>query len=64
MTQWILNYNGKIIPTRTAKKLMDNQLTLSDEVEKGKRYAFDKEIVFILGDSIEFSPAALEQKSL
>ena len=43
---------------------MDNQLTLSDEVEKGKRYAFDKEIVSILGESIEFPPAALEQKSL
>ena len=43
---------------------MDDHLYPINEVEKGKRDAFDKKIISILGESIELPPAALDSKQL
>ena len=62
--QWILKDNGKIISRRTVKKLTAEHLTLSNEVEKGKSYAFDKKFRYILDESIDLTPEALDPKYL
>ena len=62
MTQCILKDNGRIIPWRTVKKLTIEHLDPSNEVEKGKRYDFDKKFRSILGNSVDLPPSALEPK--
>ena len=64
MTQWIINYNENIIPRRTVKKLMAENLSPINEVEKSKRRTFDKKFVSILGDSIDLPPVAPDPKFL
>jgi len=49
MAQAVLNANGKVIPRRTIRKLLKNEI--HSETEKRKRSIFDDLILKRLGDS-------------
>lgn len=57
MTQWVLKYNGQVVPRRTLQSLTPQQLAPSNEVEARKRADFDANIKSILGDSFTLPPA-------
>ena len=51
MTQWCLKSNGQVVPRRTVKRLIAEQLAPSNAVEIAKISGFDADIKRRLGDS-------------
>ena len=56
MAQWILKFNGKIVPRRSVRRLTPGELALSNETEVRKRQQFDENIQSKLGDSYSLPP--------
>ena len=60
MSQWILKDNGQIVPRRTARKLMPEEM--NNPVEDRKREIFDNMIREKLGDSLSPPPKPLKDQ--
>ena len=60
MSQWILKDNGQIVPRRTARKLMPEEM--NNPVEDRNREIFDNMIREKLGDSLSPPPKPLKDQ--
>ena len=56
MAQWVLKYNGKIVPRRSVRRLTPGEMALSNETEVRKRLQFDANIQTKLGDGYSLPP--------
>ena len=54
--QWVLQYNGQVVPRRTLIRLRLEELTVTNETESNKREAFDADIKESLGGYIYPTP--------
>ena len=61
MAQWVLQHNGQIVPRRTLRRLRQEEMSLTNLVEKAKRDAFDAQIKELLGDSVEVPPEPVKE---
>ncbi len=56
MAQWVLHQNGKIVPIENLWRLIQEELSPTNVVERTKREAFDAEIKWSLGNSLAVTP--------
>ena len=56
MTQWVLKSNGRIVPRRTVRPLLPQELAPSNDIEQRKRQIFSDAIRQRYGDSISLPP--------
>ena len=56
MTQWVLKSNGQIVPRRTVRPLLPQEIAPSNEIEQRKRDVFAAAIRQRYGDSMNLPP--------